>query len=529
MISEIAGDGPNMTKLRHAFISVSDKTDLDSFAGFLIRNGVRLTATGGTGEYLRSLNIEFNELSEITGFRELLGGRVKSLHPTLHAAILADRNNSEHLRELSELGIEPIDLVVGSLYPFDSVSRQDWNKDAEAMVDIGGPAMLRAAAKNFQWVTVIHRHEDYENLKIHLQENHGVVGYDHRRRQAASVFSKIASYDASIARVIDEGPPTLPSWSNLTNPQRLRYGENPHQNANLYSLQSNSPSNSEYGFAASHLLAGPELGYNNIIDADAAVNFLADCEDLKQAACVIIKHGTPCGAAVENRTADAFARALATDPVSAFGGVIGLNRDLDAATAQLISECFVELVVAPGASDEAVRMLQSKKKLRILTMDFPKPHERSSVVRSVYGGFLVQSPDCGGFVRNEMQVVTHRQPSPGEWSDLRFAWRVAQHARSNSVAVVGSGAVLGIGSGRTSRVDAAKDAVRNLQKDSKGPGFAAASDGFFPFADSIDVLAEKCVRSIIQPGGSIRDAEVIARADQADIAMVMTGRRHFKH
>ncbi len=510
--------------IRRALLSVSDRTGLIELARMLAGRGVTLTATGGTGDFLRGQGIEVEELAAVSGFRELLGGRVKSLHPAVHAAILADRGDKSHAADLAALGIAPFDLVVGGLYPFAEAAANGWSAAAAELVDIGGPAMIRAAAKNHKWVTVIADPSDYPHLMRELETNNGLVSLGFRRRMAAAAFARAAAYDTVIADTLsDETQPERKTLS-LNRVLRLRYGENPHQSAGFYAAPPLS------GLAAAEILAGPELGYNNIADADAAQALVAEFDPSSQAACAIVKHGAPCGAAVGDSLADAFQRARDADPVSAFGGVIGLNRDLDAATAELIAAQFFELVIATGTEDKAVRIMRERNRARLLTAPLPECATGAVDMRTVNGGFLLQDRDAADAGAPQWTVATRRRPSAAEWRDLAFAWTVARHARSNAVVVARAGAALGIGSGRTSRVDAAEAAARPLRANTAaGQSAVAASDGFFPFADGVEALACAGVRAIVQPGGSQRDSEVIAKADSLGLAMALTGRRHFRH
>ena len=515
---------PGRVPVRRALLSVSDRTGLTELARMLAGSGVTLTATGGTGAALRSRGIEVEELAAVSGFRELLGGRVKSLHPAVHAAILADRGDKSHTADLAALGISPIDLVVGGLYPFAEAAQNGWSDTAAGLVDIGGPAMIRAAAKNHKWVTVVSDPSEYPLLMREFEAGNGQVSPGFRRSMAAAAFARAAAHDTMIADTLSGE--TLPKRKTLAMDRvlRLRHGENPHQSAGFYAAPPFS------GLAAADILAGPELGYNNIADADAAQSLAAAFDPSLQAACAIIKHGVPCGAAVGDSPADAFQKARDADPVSAFGGVIGLNRDLDAATAELITAQFFELVIATGAEEKAVRVMREQDRPRLLTAPLPDCAAGAVDIRTVNGGFLLQDRDAADAGTEAWTLATRRRPSAAEWRDLVFAWTVARHARSNAVVVAGEGATLGIGSGRTSRVDAAEAAARPLRANAAaGRSAVAASDGFFPFADGVEALARAGVRAIVQPGGSKRDSEVTAKADSLGLAMVHTGRRHFRH
>ncbi|MCY4007176.1 MAG: bifunctional phosphoribosylaminoimidazolecarboxamide formyltransferase/IMP cyclohydrolase [Rhodobacteraceae bacterium] len=510
-------------QIRQALISVSDRTGLADLAGFLVKHDIVITATGGTGDYLRAQGIPVNDLESISSFRQLLGGRVKSLHPAVHAAILADRNEADHLNDLQSLGVQPFDLVIGGLYAFESVAIDGWNALAREAVDIGGPAMIRAAAKNHEWVTVIADPVDYSEFSQEMREGQGTVSHGFRRRMAASVFRKTAEYDARIADSLDGELLAKNKTLTLRRVQQLRYGENPHQQAAFYAVPPLS------GFAAAKQWAGPALSYNNIADAQAAFSLVSEFNPEETSACAIIKHGAPCGVALSSQTAIAFERARMTDPVSAFGGVIGLNCSLDLRTVEAISKRFFELIVAPDAEQDAMRHLRQNERIRFVAL--PRDQSGPSIAwRSVAGGFLAQ--ESSQFEKGNLvcHVVTRLRPNPAQWSDLQFAWIVAKHAKSNAITIVRDGAAIGIGSGHTSRVDAAQAAAEPLSTVPESDhDLVAASDGFFPFPDSVEKLAEAGIRAIIQPGGSKRDQDVIDAANQMGIAMILTGRRQFRH
>lgn len=512
--------------VRRALVSVSDKTGLVELARFLVDSAVSITATGGSGDYLRRHGIPVEDLESISSFRELLGGRVKSLHPAVHAAILANRDDKAHIEDLQALGIEPFDLIVGNLYSFESVAGGRWSESAAEAVDIGGPAMLRAAAKNHKWVTAVMDPADYSKLIDEMcSAQASRTHYSFRQRMAAKIFARISEYDSEIAASLapNEGdfPPQQRVSLELVN--ELRYGENPSQKAAFYGT---APF---VGLAGAQQLAGPELGFNNIMDADAALSLVSEFEPTIEAACAIIKHGAPCGAACAQSLTDAFERARAADPISAFGGVIGLNRKLDLKTAESIAAHFFEIVVAPGAAPEALQVVSAKGRLRVISASLPT--RQLMQWRSVSGGILVQDAIASDDP-SAWKVVTEIQPIETQRQDLEFAWKVAKHARSNAVVVAAHGGVIGIGSGRTSRVDAAMAAAKPLDdRLSHRPDMlpVAASDGFFPFADGVEVLAKAGVKAIIQPGGSKRDAEVIAAANQRGMTMILTYQRQFRH
>ncbi len=516
-------DSSGRTAVRRALISVSDRTGLADLARFLVNRGITLTATGGTGGYLRSEGLPVERLESISRFRELLGGRVKSLHPAVHAAILADRNDADHGKDLESLGALPFDLVVGGLYAFESIASGAWSAAAREAVDIGGPAMIRAAAKNHEWVTVVFDPAHYGELINELRSGNGTVSHVFRRRMAAAAFSRTAAYDAAVAAALtDEDFPEQRILA-VRRIRHLRYGENPDQKAAFYGVPPFS------GLAAARQLAGSELGYNNITDADAARSLVSEFNPAAEPACAIIKHGAPCGAARGGSLSDAFEKARAADPVSAFGGVIGLNRELDADTAERIAARFFELVIAAGADEAAVRVMKQNGRIRLITAPAPEYLGGRREMRSVSGGILEQESGGAAGV-SEWKAATEIRPEKDQRRDLEFAWKVAKHARSNAVVVAAAGRTLGIGSGRTSRLDAAEAASKPLgELTDAGLSPVAASDGFFPFADGVEALAAAGVKAIVQPGGSKRDSEIVAAADRLGIAMVLTGRRQFRH
>ena len=510
--------------IQRALISVSDRTGLIDLVEFLVSIGISLTATGGTGDYLRQRGFPVRELSSISNFRELLGGRVKSLHPAVHAAILADRKDQNHLQDLAILDVEPFDLVVGGLYPFESVAKENWTPAAKEAVDIGGPAMIRAAAKNHDWVTVVTEPEDYAALIDNLISGDGTVSYLFRRQMAVSVFEKTAAYDSMIAKSLSFEGFKEHKTLKLQQVKRLRYGENPNQSAVFYGELPLT------GIAAADQLVGPELGYNNIADADAAWSLVTEFAPEQHSFCTIVKHGSPCGAAQSFTLSKAFLHAKDTDSLSAFGGVIGLNQTIDIETAKQICMHFFELVIAPGIDQEALQQFKVKNRIRLLIMPDQDDLQNNRIeMRSVRGGFLAQN--CCGTVNPKQDWVVKSKIKPVErqWSDLEFAWKVAKFAKSNAVVTAFNGAAFGIGAGRTSRVDAAVSAAKPLTQLPKGEPIVAASDGFFPFPDGVEVLAKAGVQAIIQPGGSKQDTDIIAVADRFGLAMVFTGMRQFRH
>ncbi len=510
--------------IRRALLSVSDKTGLVELARALAERGVTLVSTGGTAGTLREAGLAVLEVSAVTGFPEILDGRVKTLHPRIHAGLLAT-DTEEHRATLAEHGIAPIDLLVVNLYPF-AATRARGAAFAECIeqIDVGGPAMLRAAAKCHERVTVLADPADYPAFLAELAEAGG-TRLETRRRLAAKAFALTAAYDAAIAAFLDETRgEAFPERFVLAaeRVERLRYGENPHQAAALYRSSGPRP-----GVADARRLQGKELSYNNLLDADAALEAVAEHVE---PAVVIVKHANPCGAALGASLREAWEKALACDPVSAFGGIVAVNRPLDGETARAMSGLFLEVVVAPAVLPEAAEVLARKPALRLLVTDgLPDPAAPGLVVRSLGDGLLVQTRDPGTDERAAWRVVTRRAPSPAEWVDLAFAWKVVRHTRSNAIVLARNGATVGIGMGETSRVDAARHAVERMDR---GPGrgpCVVASDAFFPFADGLEAAIAGGATACIQPGGSRRDEEVVAAADRAGLAMVFTGRRHFRH
>ena len=513
--------------MRRALLSVSDKAGIVELGAALHDLGVELISSGGTAQVLDEAGVPVIPVEKVTGVPVLLDGRVKTLHPSIHAGILADRRNPAHLAQLAEQGIAPIDLVVCNLYPFeqtvaaqsreplDSANAQEAEDAALENIDIGGPAMVRAAAKNWPSVAVVVEPRGYPEVIEELRAT-GAVSAERRRALAHEAFGHTAAYDAAVADYLADGAAFGPT---LTLPARklvdLRYGENPHQAAAFY--RTGPPA----GLAAAEQLHGKELSYNNLLDADAAWRLV---EELEAPAAVIVKHSNPCGVAHAPTLAEAYARALACDETSAFGGIVALNAPCDGPTADHISAIFTEVVVAPQFTAEALEALTVKKSLRLLQVPECLPLEPD--VRRVAGGLLVQAPD-GPDRAESARPVTRRLPSDAEWADLRLAWIVVKHVKSNAIALVKDGAAVGIGAGQMSRVEAVELAARRAG--STASGAALASDAFFPFRDGLDAAAAAGATSVIQPGGSVRDDEVIACADEHGIAMVLTGRRHFRH
>jgi phosphoribosylaminoimidazolecarboxamide formyltransferase/IMP cyclohydrolase len=505
-----------------ALIGVSDKTGLVEFASELRRCGVEIVATGGTQQALRESGIEARPIPDLTGFPEMLDGRVKTLHPAIHAAILARRDDASHMRQLQEHGFVPIDIVVVTLYPFaDTVARGADEVSVVEQIDIGGPTLIRAAAKNADFVTVVVSPAQYAAVLDELREHAGVSDAL-RARLAAEAFAHVAAYDTAVADWLrgrtDGGQ--LPAELTLGGGrlQALRYGENPHQQGALYALP--GPAG---GLAHARQLQGPALSFTNWLDVDSARRLVSDFE---APAAGVIKHTNPCGFAVAGDLASAYRAAYACDPRAAYGGVVGLNRPLDAATAHELTGTFLEAVVCPAVADAAMQQLSAKGRLRVLAVDRPSCSAQLDV-RSVDGGLLVQTQDRTTFDRAAMQVPTRRSPETGEWEDLLVAWRVCHHVKSNAVVIVAGGMAVGVGAGQMSRVEAAELAVGRAGQ--RAVGAVAASDAFFPMPDGLEVLGRAGVRAVIHPGGSKRDPDVIAAADALGIAVVHTGERHFRH
>jgi phosphoribosylaminoimidazolecarboxamide formyltransferase/IMP cyclohydrolase len=520
-------------KIRRALLSVSDKTGLETFARALAQSGVELISTGGTAKSLRGFGLAVRDVSEITGFPEIMDGRVKTLHPTVHGGLLAVRSLASHEDAARRHGIGMIDVLAVNLYPFEQTAARnaDWNECVEN-IDVGGPAMIRAAAKNHEFVTVLVDPADYETVIEEIKAN-GQTDLATRKRLAAKAFMRTAAYDAAISqwfmRELHEEQPAYAAVGGALI-QKLRYGENPHQWAGFYKTTESRP-----GVATARQVQGKEPSYNNINDTDAAYECVAE---FAEPACVIVKHANPCGVALGATLVDAYAKALRCDPVSAFGGIIALNRPLDAETARAIVSLFTEVIIAPGASDEATEAIGAKKNVRLLVTDgLPDPKAPGLAAKTVAGGLLVQSRDNGSITREGLRLVTKRAPSEREFEDLLFAFKVAKHVKSNAIVYAKDGATVGIGAGQMSRVDSARIAAVKSLDAAKAAGLAeamvkgsvVASDAFFPFADGLIQAAEAGATAVIQPGGSMRDDEVIAAADRLDLAMVFTGIRHFRH
>jgi len=527
----------DLVPIRRALISVSDKAGLVELAAALDARGIELVSTGGTAATLRAADLPVRDVSALTEFPEMLGGRVKTLHPMVHGALLAVRDDPEHRAALDAYGIAPIDLLVVNLYPFEATvaAGADYDGCVE-QIDIGGPAMLRAAAKNHAFVTVVTDVEDYTLLLAELERGGGATSLAFRKAQALTAYGRTAAYDAAVsswlAGALGEAAPRRQAFAG-TLAEALRYGENPHQGAAFYRDGSGRP-----GVATARQLQGKALSYNNINDTDAAFELVAEFGPAEGPACAIIKHANPCGVARGATVLDAYRAAYDCDRSSAFGGIVALNGPLDAETAAAIVEIFTEVVIAPEASDGAVAVFATKKNLRLLvTGGLPDPAAPALAWRQVGGGFLVQDRDGARLRADELRVVTRRAPSPAELADLGFAWTVAKHVKSNAIVYARAGATVGIGAGQMSRVDSTRIAARKARDMAEALGLAkpptvgsvVASDAFFPFPDGLLAAAEAGATAVIQPGGSIRDEEVIAAADDAGLAMVFTGVRHFRH
>ncbi|WP_174502931.1 bifunctional phosphoribosylaminoimidazolecarboxamide formyltransferase/IMP cyclohydrolase [Acidiphilium sp. C61] len=507
--------------IRRALISVSDKTGLVELGGALAAQGVEILSTGGSARALREAGIAVVEVADYTGVPEMLDGRVKTLVPKIHGGLLGRRDLPEHLAQMQQHDIPPIDLLAVNLYPFEeTVAKGADFETCVENIDIGGPALIRAAAKNHDSVAVLTSPAQYDDLVAALAE--GGTTLEQRRRLAAAAYARTAAYDAAIsAWFAQQTGEMFPASLALAGArqQMLRYGENPHQSAAFYRT-GNRP-----GVATARQLQGKELSYNNINDTDAAFECVAEFD---RPAVVIVKHANPCGVALGADLAEAWDRALECDPVSAFGGIIAVNRPLDAAAAEKMASIFSEVIIAPDAAPDAVELLARKKNLRLLlTGGLPDAAEPGLAWRSVAGGFLAQTRDAGRIGRDDLKVVTQRAPTNAEFADLLFAFRVAKHVKSNAIIYAKAGATTGIGAGQMSRVDSSRIAAQKGGE--KIPGSVVASDAFFPFADGLVAAIEAGATAVIQPGGSIRDNEVIAAADAAGIAMVFTGMRHFRH
>ena len=520
--------------IRRALISVSDKNGLVDFARFLAERKVEILSTGGTAKAMRDAGVPVVEVGDHTGFPEIMDGRVKTLHPKIHGGILGRRADAAHMKAMTDHDIAPIDLVVVNLYPFEATvaSGADYETCVEN-IDIGGPALIRAAAKNHETVTVVTDAEDYDAVMADMTANGGATTEALRRRLAGTAYARTAAYDAAIGRwFAEQTNDPFPRRFSLSGTlrQTLRYGENPHQSAAFYATGEKRP-----GVATATQLQGKELSYNNLNDTDAAFELAAEFE---RPAVAIIKHANPCGVAQGASLAEAYARALKCDPVSAFGGIVAVNRPLDAAIVEAMGSIFLEVIIAPEITDEARELLSKKKNLRVLaTGGMPDPRAPGLMTKLLSGGFLLQDRDAGHIGKTDLKVATKRAPTDREIEDLLFAFAVAKHVKSNAIVYAKDGATVGIGAGQMSRVDSTRIAARKSMDAAEAAGetealvkgSVVASDAFFPFADGLITAAEAGATAVIQPGGSIRDEEVIAAADERGLAMVFTGMRHFRH
>ncbi|MAS14498.1 MAG: bifunctional phosphoribosylaminoimidazolecarboxamide formyltransferase/inosine monophosphate cyclohydrolase [Nitratireductor sp.] len=528
---------PDLVPVRRALLSVSDKSGIVDFARALSGRNVEIVSTGGTSKTLSGEGIPVRDVSELTGFPEIMDGRVKTLHPGVHGGLLGIRDDADHASAMKEHDIAPIDLLVINLYPFEEVrfGGGDYPTTVEN-IDIGGPAMLRAAAKNHAYVAVVTEPADYARILEALAENDGALPYRLRQELAAKAFARTAAYDAAIsgwfAETLEVDAPDFRAVGGRLK-EVMRYGENPHQKAGFYVTGDSRP-----GVATATQLQGKQLSYNNINDTDAAFELVSEFSPERSAAVAIIKHANPCGVAEGATLREAYEKALACDPVSAFGGIVALNRPLDAEAATEIVKIFTEVIIAPDATEEARAIVAAKKNLRLLvTGGLADPRAPGLAVKTVAGGLLVQSRDNGVVDDLDLKVVSKRAPSEKEMADLVFAFRVAKHVKSNAIVYVRDGATVGVGAGQMSRVDSARIAARKAEDAAQAAGNAepltkgsvVASDAFFPFADGLLSAVEAGATAVIQPGGSMRDDEVIAAADEHGIAMVMTGMRHFRH
>ncbi|MEO1292061.1 MAG: bifunctional phosphoribosylaminoimidazolecarboxamide formyltransferase/IMP cyclohydrolase [Pseudomonadota bacterium] len=529
--------GERRVPVKRALLSVSDKAGLVPFATALADLGVELVSTGGTAAAMRDTGLTVRDVAELTGFPEMMDGRVKTLHPAVHGGLLALRDSKAHRAAMETHGIGAIDLLVCNLYPFEAtVAAGAAAPDVIENIDIGGPAMIRAAAKNHGDVAVIVDTEDYEPVLAALRNQNGALDLAQRRRLAATAYARTAAYDAAVStwlaqEIADPFPRRVALAAEKV--MDLRYGENPHQSAAFYRRTGASG-----GLADAELMQGKALSYNNINDTDAAFALAGELSLLGKPACAIIKHANPCGAAMAETLSDAYRRAYDCDRTSAFGGIVALNRSLDTATAEAVLQIFTEVVIAPGCEPDAAKLFEAKPNLRLLIAKaLPDPAQPARSVREVAGGLLVQDADRGIAGEADLTPVTDRAPSAEEMRDLLFAWRVAKHVKSNAIVYAKDGATVGIGAGQMSRLDSSRIAVRKAEDMAAALGLSepltrgsvVASDAFFPFADGLLAAADAGVTAVIQPGGSMRDQEVIDAANQKGLAMVFTGMRHFRH
>jgi phosphoribosylaminoimidazolecarboxamide formyltransferase/IMP cyclohydrolase len=526
-----------LRRVSRALISVSDKTGVVDFARALAGHGIELVSTGGTRKTLSDAGLKVLDVSDLTGFPEMMDGRVKTLHPAVHGGLLAMRGNAAHTEAMRAHNIRPIDLLVVNLYPFEATTARGADfADCIENIDIGGPAMIRAAAKNHDDVAVVVEASDYAGVLAELAQHAGATTLALRRRLAAKAYARTAAYDAAISNwfanaLADIAPDYRAFGGRLI--EKLRYGENPHQAAAFYRTP-----DLRFGVSTARQAQGKQLSYNNINDTDAAYECVAEFDPARTAACAIIKHANPCGVAEGENLLDAYRKAFACDPVSAFGGIVALNRTLDAEAARAMTEIFTEVIIAPDATPDAIAIVGAKKNLRLLLAGgLPDPRAAGLTAKTVAGGLLVQSRDSAVVDDMDLKPVTKRVPTNAELRDLRFAFRVAKHVKSNTIVYAKDLATVGIGAGQMSRIDSARIAARKAQdaaeaaglKEPATKGSVVASDAFFPFADGLLVAIEAGATAVIQPGGSMRDDEVIKAADDHGIAMVVTGTRHFRH
>lgn len=513
----------NPLTIKRALISVSDKTGLPKLAQSLHKAGVEIISTGGTAKAIEAEGIPVKDVSEITGFQECLDGRVKTLHPMVHGGILARTSHEADVNEIEELGITPIELVVVNLYPFKNKVAEPDISPAEAteFIDIGGPTMIRAAAKNFAHVSILSFPNQYPAFIEELEEGLA-ISFETRKKLAKDAFAHTADYDSAISnyftKLIDEQPA---KQFNISLPlsQELRYGENPHQKAAVYGYQNEFID----------CFHGKQLSYNNYLDVDAALNIISDFED-SEFACAIIKHTIPSGVGLGKNLTEAYKKSFSTDRVSPFGGIVVVNRKMDIETVKAIDEIFTEIIIAPSYSEDALELLKQKKNRRLIRIKKSVREVQASSFRSMFGGMLHQDTDLVPADPSDFNIVSNRKPTEQEMNDLLFSWKVVRHVKSNAIVYAKDGRTLGIGSGQTSRVDSSEIAVAKAEKEGLDlSGSAIASDAFFPFADGVEAAAKAGAKAVIQPGGSIRDEEVIQKANEYDMAMIFTGKRHFKH
>lgn len=528
---------PEFIKVKRALLSVSDKSGIIELAKKLDAMGVELVSTGGTAKAISDAGLPVKDVSDVTGFPEIMDGRVKTLHPSVHGGLLAIRDDEEHQSAMTEHNIQPIDLIVVNLYPFQQTvsSGADYANCVEN-IDIGGPAMIRASAKNHAYVTILTDPVDYDHAVEHMANNDSSIPFSYRKQMAAKAFALTASYDSAIsnwfAEQLGEDLPQKLSVS-ATLSQTLRYGENPHQKAGFY-----KSGEEKFGVATAKQIQGKELSYNNINDTDAAFELVSEFDPHQNAAVAIIKHANPCGVATAKTLKKAYLNAYACDTVSAFGGIVALNQKLDADAATEIVKIFTEVIIAPDADKAAIEIISAKKNLRLLLTDgLACSTEVGKTIKSVSGGYLLQDKDNGKITIDDLKIVTKRQPTAQELNDMIFAFTVAKHVKSNAIVYVKDGSTVGVGAGQMSRLDSSRIAARKAEdaKETLGNatplthGSVVASDAFFPFADGLISAVEAGATAAIQPGGSMRDDEVIKAADEAGIAMAFTGMRHFRH